>query len=29
MDRQALSFILGMVAITIFSFTSFTGGFLF
>ncbi|KAF3407785.1 hypothetical protein DPV78_000441 [Talaromyces pinophilus] len=27
MDRQALGFILGMVAITIFSFTSFTGGF--
>ncbi|EEA24896.1 hypothetical protein TMatcc_007996 [Talaromyces marneffei ATCC 18224] len=27
MDRQALTFILGMVAITIFSFTSFAGGF--
>ncbi|EED18687.1 conserved hypothetical protein [Talaromyces stipitatus ATCC 10500] len=27
MDRQALGFILGMAAITIFSFTSFAGGF--
>jgi hypothetical protein len=27
MDKQALSFIFGMVAITVLSFTSFAGGF--